>query len=189
MLKIIKCALLVLPLCFSAGETRAVDVDTIKSLVSNYFGSSSQVSNAKSQFYVTGDFNADGIQDVAVLFKPGSGMKPSVQVNISAPWEIGRNDAKGSFHTSLAIIHGHADGLMSAKTSVFALLDHSGVLETPAFRLMVVKRTNVDYQQYQARLPVKTSGDILILPTEAGIDTYVYWNKGSYQLHVPKRLP
>ena len=181
--------MLILPLCLSAWETRAVDTDTIRSLISNYFGNESRVSDARRPFYVSGDFNADGVQDVAVLFQPGSGMKPSMQVNISSPWVFDVKDSKNNFHTSLAIINGHAEGLMSTKTSVFALLDQSGVLETPAFKLMVVRRTNVDFQQYQGKLPVKTKGDILVLPTEAGIDTYVYWDKGGYQLYVPKKVP
>jgi len=179
----------VLVLGLNAGISRAMDAETIRTLVSNYFGSASQVSETRRPYHVSGDFNGDGIQDVAVLFKPGNGMKPSMQVTISSPWVIDVKDPKLNFHTSLAIINGHTEGLMSTRTSVFALLDQSGVLETPSFRLMVVKRTNVDYQQYRARLPVKTTGDILILPTEAGIDTYVYWDKGSYQLYVPKRLP
>ncbi len=35
----------------------------------------------------------------------------------------------------------------------------------------------------------KVNGDIIILPTEAGIDTYVYWDSDSYKLHIPEEEP
>jgi hypothetical protein len=78
---------------------------------------------------------------------------------------------------------------MSADTQVFALLDNSGVLETPSFQLLVKKKHAQGYRQHQGGLPVKHTGDLIILPTESGIDTYIYWDKTTYKLHVPKETP
>ena len=116
-------------------------------------------------------------------------MKPNKQVMFSTPWHFAGKLPKDKQHTSLAIINGHADGIKSKNTSEFAMLDYTGVLETPSFSLIRIKQGDKDYKQHQAMLPVKSSGDILVLPTEAGIDTYVYWDKDRYKLHVPEEVP
>ena len=78
---------------------------------------------------------------------------------------------------------------MSADTQVYVLLEKSGVLETPSFQLMQKNKSDPDYSQIQAMLPVKNAGDLIVLPTEAGIDTYIYWYKTSYRLFTPDEVP
>ena len=170
-------------------DEKVVDAKTVKMLVPHYFGGGSRTGDNEQGAYVSGDFNGDGKKDIAVLFKPGSDMKPHAQVKTGTPWQFSGATESGKYHTSLAIINGHPDGWMSPQTRVFALLDYTGVLETPSFQLILTKNTDEEYKDHQTILPVKTQADILILPPEAGIDTYIYRDKDNYKLFVPEEVP
>ncbi len=181
--------LLLVTLSCNADEPSTINSAIVKNLISHYFGGNAQVSDTQQPPYVSGDFNNDGIQDIAILFHTDANMGANSQVKISTPWLIPGSKQSQKLYTSLAIINGERDGFQSAQTKVFGLLDYSGVLATPSFQLILMKSTDKEYDEYQTMLPAKTNGDILILPTEAGIDTYIYWNKDKYDLFMPKETP
>jgi hypothetical protein len=152
---------------------------------------SADVKMAKDCFpcYVAGDFNYDGMQDIAVLFFPKKSQKLSQQIRSSWPWAQPADIQSNRLRKSLAIINGHPDGWMSPKIKVFVFFDNLGTLETPSFQLIIKKRSEIDYSQILNILPISKTGDLIILPTEAGIDTYIYWNKSAYELHIPSEEP
>ena len=182
-------ALLLLTLSCNASDTPAINAATVQQLIPHYFGKGANISDKKHPNFVSGDFNNDGTQDIAILFQPDASAKPNTQVKTSTPWQFPGSEKSNKYSTSLAIINGERDGFLSTQTKVFGLLDYSGVLETPSFELILVKSTDEEYREYQAMLKDKTNGDILILPTEAGIDTYIYWNKDKYEFFVPEEVP
>lgn len=113
----------------------------------------------------------------------------SKQVKTSHPWSFSNNGTESRYHKSLAILHGGRKNWESKETQVFGLLDKTMVLETPSFKLIVKKHTDKDFARHQAVLPLKSNCDLIILPTEAGIDTYVYWDNISYKLYVSEEMP
>ena len=138
---------------------------------------------------VTGDFNGDGFSDVAVVFLPVTEITETDKLQVFMPWGLAGSVAPGGFHRSLAIFHGGREGVLSDVTQVFVLLDNSGALETPSFELLTVRAGGKDYKLLASDLPVEPVGDMIILPTEAGIDTYIYWYKDRYGLSEPEDSP
>ena len=179
-------------ICFSFLSSNAsgkLRIDnTLASSVVSYYFQQNPVEKDKPSF-VSGDFNSDGYTDTAVLIKPAKNIKNKVKFTVIEPWRKSGGKIANRYHTSLAIIHGSANGFKNSKAKVFVLLDSTGVLETPSFELIVKKQTEKDFKEHSALLPIKTKSDFLILPTEAGIDTYVYWDKNTYKLYEPEEEP
>ncbi len=179
--------LLLFTLSCSAKTNSTPDTKTVKAIIKHFFNSTAPKN--KKDFYISGDFNHDGFADLAILFIPSNKTKFYKQVNIERPWLHDSTKAFGKPHLSLALVNGNANGFISKNTSVFALMDYSGVLETPSFRLILKKTKDKDYKESAMMLPIKINSDFIILPTEAGIDTYLYWDKNKYVLHSPEEEP
>ncbi|MCI0506526.1 MAG: hypothetical protein L0Z73_10505 [Gammaproteobacteria bacterium] len=180
---------LLLSLSCNAKDDVKVDAKIAQDAITQYFTAKATVTKSRQPAFITGDFNGDGIKDMAVLFRPAQTVTTSKQVQTSSPWAFPGSVQSANYHTSLAIFNGGSGDWLSPDTQVFALLDKSGSLETPSFQLMLKKKTDNEYAQLQAMLPAKHQGDLIVLPTEAGIDTYVYWDKTTYKLYVPMETP
>ena len=105
------------------------------------------------------------------------------------PWVYPSTEKSKKYHRSLVIFQKTSNNWLTDKTRVFTMLDTTGVLETPSFKLLVSYKSNKDYSEHASMLPVKTNSDLIILPTEAGIDTYIYWDKDTYKLFEPEEIP
>lgn len=182
-------SILLMPLNCSARDVEAINAKTVIEVMQYYFSNAVEVANDSHPFYAAGDFNDDGLKDIAVLFYPQKDIRPSKQIQLSCPWAFDSGMHSNRYHKSLAIINGHPDGWMSPNTKVFVLIDKSGVLETPSFQMIVKKRSESDYAQHLKLLPSYKFGDFIILPTEAGIDTYILWDRSNYKLHIPEEIP
>ena len=44
-------------------------------------------------------------------------------------------------------------------------------------------------QRDDVSLPQLVSGDVVLVPTEAAIDTFLYWDGKRYQLYLPDEVP
>lgn len=165
------------------------NVETVKSLIKYFLPTQDKLSKKTTVDFRTGDFNGDGIEDIVVVFKPAFKPEQTSQLIMSEPWTYPGVTPGNKYHSSIAIFNGSHSDWISDKTRVFVMLARSGVLETPSFKLIVSKKTDKDYTDYSEMLPVKTSYDLLILPTEAGIDTYVYWDKNTYKFLEPEEMP
>lgn len=179
-------AVLIAPLNCRAKNKIIINSEKVKNLIEYYFSDDANIADDSRPYFLTGDFNGDGEGDIAILFYPTEDIKPSKQLQQSWPWAFEGSIQSNKIHKSLAIINGQPSGWTSPNAKAFALLDKSGALETPSFQLMMKKRSEVRAKNI---LPIPVAGDILILPTEAGIDTYVYWDKSEYKLHVPDEIP
>jgi len=130
-----------------------------------------------------------GVNDIAVLFTPKSEPEKISQLKVLTLWVYPNTKPSNKYRKSLAIFQSNNGKWALDKLHVFALLDTNGVLETPSFELLTINKENKDYISHASSLPVKTSNDLIILPTEAGIDTYVYWDKNTYKLFEPEEIP
>ncbi len=57
-----------------------------------------------------------------------------------------------------------------------------------ASELLVSKIANLDKVEFKG-LVGHARGDVIVLPTEAGIDTYIYWNGESFMVYEPAEQP
>jgi hypothetical protein len=180
---------MLLTMSCNAAEKSPVDKSVIDKLISHYFATSIKAPKDGKPYFKAGDFNGDGMEDVVVLFIPKARPKITAQLTIDMPWLYPDAPVSSTYTTSLVIFHGGQKDWLSDKTKFFVMLDTSGVLETPSFELMVTRKSDKNYKDYSAMLPVKASGDLIVLPTEAGIDTFIYWDNGSYKLLNQEDMP
>jgi len=178
--------LLVFTLSCSAGNS---DIETVKQLMNEYFPGQKKLNNQTEQEYKWGDFNGDGIKDILVLFRPEFNPVETDRFKVSKPWVYPWSKSSKKLYKSIAIFNGSKSGWNSDAANVFVLLDTVGVLETPSFKLILSKTTDKDYTSHSQMLPVKVKGDLVIIPTEAGIDTYIYWDRNEYKLYEPEEMP
>ena len=175
-----------LSLSCSAESNISHDAKTVEKLLNSFF--TGQDINIKPKFK-QGDFNGDGVDDIAVLFTPKSKPKETSQLKVLTPWIYPNTKPSDNYRKSLAIFQSTKGKWALDKIHVYALLDTNGVLETPSFQLLSTSRKDKNYSEHASMLPIKTKNDLIILPTEAGIDTYIYWDKDTYKLFEPEEMP
>jgi len=95
-----------------------------------------------------GDFNGDGIKDIAVVFLPVLEIKSTNKIKVQRLWENFSQSDTTKYHKSIAIFHGSKAGWLSDATQVSVLLAGDGTLEVPAFELLSARVGGEDYQLY-----------------------------------------
>lgn len=192
---ICKLALLsgVLWTCACTATGNGVDLmRQARELVHHYIGVDAEVDSGHKVAVQVGDFNGDGKKDLAVLFLPRTKPSAGDRLSVTKPWVYleGTGIATDGYKMSLALFHGgSASTFEPADGRAYCLLDQSGALETPSFELLVTQKSDPDYAAQAGALPAVPAGDLIVLPTEAGIDTYVYWNGSEYALFEPEEMP
>ena len=178
--------ILLLPLFGSAEPSIYHNSKTVTKLFETFIPGLNK--NSKPSFK-QGDFNGDGVDDIAVLFTPKSKPKETAQLKVLKLWVYPNTKPSDNYRKSLAIFQSTNGKWELDKIHVYALLDTNGVLETPSFQLLTTSRKDKNFSEHASMLPIKTKNDLIILPTEAGIDTYIYWDKDTYKLFEPEEMP
>ncbi len=163
----------------------------IAEAVQRNFGKGVEVVTSFNPFQVTGDFNGDRLQDLVVVVRITGPLDllPN-QVRLLNPFERG-----GSLHfprpsdsrLALAILH---DWKNPAATGRFLLLGESPILilqnaraisnqETDRNGLLGV-RSRSSKRRAAEPFPRTAKGDIVLLGTEVGGDSLLYWNGRTY---------
>ena len=179
----------IIPVSCNASDSNDDKTVDVSKLVKKYISPKIVIGPDIASSVINGDFNGDGVIDLAMLFLPVSEMTASNNLNVSKLWQYPGSVSSAGFHKSLAIFHGSESEWLSGDTQVYVLLDDTGALETPSFKLLVSHVGDKDYKDNALYLPVKLQSDLIIIPTEAGIDTYIYWHQGRYQLFEPDEMP
>lgn len=181
-------SLLLLPLSCYADISHNNSV-TVVELLNNFLPNQVKLKKNDKPIFKLGDFNGDGLEDIVVLFTPQSKPTETKQLKVLTPWVYPTTKKTDKYRQSLVIFQKTNSQWVSSETQVYALLDTNGVLETPFFQLLTASKKDKDYALHASMLPIKTKNDLIILPTEAGIDTYVYWDKDTYTLFEPEEMP
>ena len=176
----------ILPLSCSAESNMSANQETVTKLLNTFFP---ELKQSEKPNYKLGDFNGDGLEDIVVLFTPQSKPTETKQLKVLTPWVYPTTKKTDKYRQSLVIFQKTNSQWVSNETHVYALLDTNGVLETSSFQLLTTSKKDKDYASHASMLPIKTKNDLIILPTEAGIDTYVYWDKDTYTLFEPEEMP
>jgi len=178
-----------LSLSCNASDKMEDNAGLVNSLAKKLISSKVALDFSKKSEVLQGDFNGDGIDDIAAVFLPVSDIKGTDKLKVIKLWNYPGQVSSGKQHKSIVIFHGSKSGWLSDATQGFVLLDTTAALETPSFKLLISRVSDKDYRNHASYLPVKLKSDLIIVPTEAGIDTYIYWDKGSYKLFEPDEIP
>ena len=173
----------------NAGDKSDENTVLVNSMVKKLLSSKAVIDINNASTVIQGDFNGDGINDFAVVFLPVAEITASNKLKVTKLWNYPGSVSSGKLHKSLAIFHGSKSDWLSDATQVFVLLDDTAALETPSFELLISRIGDKEYKNHTSYLPVKLQSDLIILPTEAGIDTYIYWDKDTYKLFEPEEIP
>ena len=174
-----------------AGQSTVV-VDALKTS----FGSAIEAANKFRPFYLTGDFNGDGAQDIIIVAHiKGQRSELESDVKVYNPFErpkaIYPADPRATPTLALAIIHGSRPGwqtppalekfLLFGQTPIL-ILNHARLISREAqdkkdlmeLKKKSAKRRGDDWP------PLAAKGDAIMLGTEA-TDSILYWNGKTYR--------
>jgi hypothetical protein len=161
------------------------------------FGSSLEAVTAFNPFYLTGDFNGDGAQDIVIVARikgQRGDLPPDVKVYnpFERPKAVFPADPLANPTLALAIIHGSRPGWQTPPAlEKFLLFGESPVLILNHGRVTsgdpnAVKNLMELLRKGSRRLrnlgwpPAAAKGDSIVLGTEA-TDSILYWNGKNYR--------
>jgi hypothetical protein len=140
------------------------------------------------------DFNGDQVEDQLLVVKATrkvTDMPANVQV--VRPWPLNEGESQGDnlahgASVNFAIIHGP---LTAAQPQIFVLHNDNTVslLDAPAGEALTTVKLSDVASLEEPQLAAVAKGDLLTVPTEAGIDTYIYWDGVTYKLFAPTEEP
>jgi hypothetical protein len=185
-------------LCFvatvpSIAQANALQPAAVAAALQANFGAAVEASTAFKPFYVTGDFNGDGAQDIVivVLIKASRSALPK-DVRILNPFEFERTirfPANPATENKLAlvIIHGWKNPKPSGKylligDSPILILDYQRVTsDQPADRQDLIGLMNKRGRRPKgSTFPRGAKGDVILLGNQVGDNSPLYWNGRTY---------
>lgn len=166
---------------------------TVSAALQTNFGAAVTASTAFKPFYVTGDFNGDGAQDIVivVLIKAGRNALPK-DVRILNPFEFERTikfpaSPATENKLALAIIHSWKNPKPAGKylligESPILILDYQRVTsDQPADRENLIGLLNKRGSRLKgATFPRGAKGDVIQLGNQVGDNSPLYWNGRTY---------
>jgi hypothetical protein len=177
-------------LCLLGGHVSAAQANqraAISTALQSSFGSVVEAVTYSKPFYLTGDFNGDRVQDLVIVVRlKGSRSALPRDVRVINPFEpkagitFPANPAREN-KFAIALIHSWKNAQPSGK---FLLIGDSPILilenSRPTFgpeagdmKLMVRNPRRRDF-------PRAAKGDVILLVTEVGGDSQLYWNGKTY---------
>jgi hypothetical protein len=145
-------------------------------------------------YFLTGEFNGDRFRDwlIVVRVKPSSGTLAK-SATILNPWGIRKPPHGKPSGLALAVIHGSKNGW--DKPLGRYLLSDREFFATPIWQdatprnLIGIVRKPGTNRPGRRKLPRAAKGDAIRVATEAGIDTFLYWDGKTYRLYSPPEVP
>ena len=185
-------ALLLLVLCATpgcagsdaSGDGGAAAAASPEARIARVFGSTVRIAAEHAPAVFRGDFDGDGVGDLLVLVRVSEGARRLARdVRVVRPWPGADEDASGGDRLGLAVVHGGAaPGFLLFDPNLVSILDTSAARE--AF-----VADKAEASSWDAEVRERARGDVFVLPTEAGIDTFVYWDGATYRAYQPLELP
>ncbi len=130
-----------------------------------------------------GDFDNDRAKDTLTVVRVTSAFRPSSRVQLLNLWG----------NTPLRRPENLALQLISSRKKHPILIYSQNYLDSPLWQgqqlpISIVKRGTAAHQTWRQQVGT-LRGDGIVLGTEAGIDTLLYWSGEAYRLYSPPELP
>jgi hypothetical protein len=179
------------------NKTAPLSAATINDSLKKSFGSAVEAAAAFKPYYMTGDFNGDGAQDIVIVVRikgPRSDLAADVKIYnpFERPKAIYPEDAAANPTLALALIHGSRPGwqtppalekfLLFGQTPIL-ILNYSRAVSSEAadkkdlMELLTKRSTKYRGDSWP---PATAKGDAIVLGTEA-TDSILYWNGKTYR--------
>ncbi|HEX8652213.1 MAG TPA: hypothetical protein VF708_15335 [Pyrinomonadaceae bacterium] len=160
------------------------------------FGAGIEVAKDRKPYFLTGDFNGDSRHDLIALIhlKQAKSSLPKGVVVLN-PWGYERKNSQGTSDLALVIIHGAAAGWDTQTPAGRYLLTDRDYFSTPIWEepggsnLLSLRKKRPPRGSRAEAAPGMARGDAVAIPTEAGIDIYLYWNGKTYKVYEPAEEP
>jgi hypothetical protein len=133
---------------------------------------------------LSGDFDGDGATDVAAVVAVVSPEQIPDPARVLMPFSVSQDEPRKVSAGQ------HAIAVVLSAGEVFLLVDlrRYSILDTNA-----ATASHVLAWEKVSELPEKglaeARGDVIVLPSEAGIDTYLFWGGSDWRFHEPLELP
>jgi hypothetical protein len=159
--------------------------------VQRLFGPDLEPQSNRDAFFVTGDFNGDRWEDLAVLVRikaTTSSLPKEVKVLKPLGIESKSSTELSSPQLALAIVHGSREGWDTETPVARFLVMDKEFFSTPIWEsgqgtpISIMKKRSL-MPKPRSSLPRIAKGDAIGLSTEAGIDIYLYWNGQTYKVY------
>ena len=173
-----------------------ISQSTLRETLKSSFGSALEAATTFNPFYLAGDFNGDGAQDILIVVRiKGPRSELGQDVKIYNPFErpkaVYPTDPAANPTLAFAIIHGSKPGWQTPPAlekfllfggSPVLILNYSRVTGLPPDRkdLMELMKKRSTKHRADDWPPVAAKGDSIVLPTEA-TDSILYWNGKNYR--------
>jgi hypothetical protein len=181
------------------AQTKTTQVAAVTEALQTSFGSAVNAAKSFQPFYLTGDFNGDGRQDILIVtWIKGGQNELAPGIRLINPFDYGEgrvvlpSNPAAKPMLALAIIHGDQTGWKTARPSgKFLLVGESPILILATDRaLSIHPQDRVKLMEVMSRRakrrrgsiwpPRAAKGDSILLPTEA-TDSILYWNGKTYR--------
>lgn len=165
------------------AENTTVQIATNKG-DKNFVSTRVSISNDQN-FDIDGDGKPDVVERVTISKKT---QLPST-TNLITPWIQYDEEAKksnsldGGSHNNLFVIFGNSKQVLIHDVNDVSVLDTDAAQD-----ISIASKTSL-VELDLPELNKLTKGDVIVIPTEAGIDTYLYWNGSTFLSYEPAEIP
>jgi hypothetical protein len=129
------------------------------------------------------DFNGDGQKDYIYYADVLKDIKGLTDASVIQPWLPMGSQTVGA-KTALLIVHGGEGGaVVIHDKNDLSILDTSAMMDSA-----VIPKSKITALE-EPDLTAEAKGDIILVPTEAGIDSYIYWSGVDYKLYEVIDIP
>ncbi|MEP6743509.1 MAG: hypothetical protein ABJB61_13505 [bacterium] len=176
----------------TAQAAKASQLARVTAALKTNFMEAVEPVTAFAPFFVTGDFNGDGAQDIAIVVhikQPRNALPKDVRLlnPFESPSPLKFPNPAAENKLALAIIHSwttaHATGkfLLIGESPVLILEFDRSASSKPANRKDLIELMSKRGKRLKgATFPRAAKGDVIMMGTEVGGDSLLYWNGRAY---------
>jgi hypothetical protein len=180
-------------------QTKAAELPAVTEALQTSFGSAVDAARSFQPFYLTGDFNGDGAQDILIVtWIKGKQNELAQGIRVINPFDYGAgrvvwpSNPAAKPMLALAIIHGDQTGwktarpagkfLLVGESPILILEDRRALSVQPEDRVGLIEIMSKRGKRRRGAIwpPRAAQGDSILLPTEA-TDSILYWNGKTYR--------
>lgn len=135
---------------------------------------------------INGDAQPDTV-NVVTISKSMTNLPSSV--TLITPWESNENEVKKPHSLAEGSLNNVFVTFDSSKQFLVHDVNDISLLDTEAASEISVASKSSLAELELSELSERAKGDVIVIPTEAGIDIYLYWNGSTFQTYEPIESP